>query len=102
MTVVGETHIKLWATVWYNTVIRGDINRVTIDRLSSKKAIFIVFVYFLRHEKQKVETLLSIESSVEVPDLPKSGIVTAYLFAVNIVIKRVLVAVIEFCQTFEK
>ena len=34
-TVVGETHIKLYATVWYNTVIRGDINRVTIDRFSS-------------------------------------------------------------------
>ena len=34
-TVVGEAHVKQFATVWYNTVVRGDINRVTIDRFSS-------------------------------------------------------------------
>ena len=27
-TVVGEVRIQRWATVWYNSVIRGDINRV--------------------------------------------------------------------------
>jgi carbonic anhydrase/acetyltransferase-like protein (isoleucine patch superfamily) len=26
--VVGEVTIKRWATVWYNAVVRGDINRV--------------------------------------------------------------------------
>ena len=26
--IVGEVIIKRWASVWYNTVIRGDINRV--------------------------------------------------------------------------
>ena len=27
-TVVGEARIQRWASVWYNSVIRGDINRV--------------------------------------------------------------------------
>jgi len=26
--IVGEVIIKRWASVWYNSVIRGDINRV--------------------------------------------------------------------------
>jgi carbonic anhydrase/acetyltransferase-like protein (isoleucine patch superfamily) len=26
--VVGEVIVKRWASVWYNSVIRGDINRV--------------------------------------------------------------------------
>jgi len=26
--IVGEVLIKRWASVWYNSVIRGDINRV--------------------------------------------------------------------------
>ena len=34
-TVVGECQINQYATIWYNSVIRGDINRVTIDRFSS-------------------------------------------------------------------
>ena len=34
-TVVGECQINQYATIWYNSVIRGDINRVTIDSFSS-------------------------------------------------------------------
>jgi len=26
--IVGEVLLKRWVSVWYNTVIRGDINRV--------------------------------------------------------------------------
>lgn len=28
-TIVGEVDIRRWASVWYNSVVRGDINRVT-------------------------------------------------------------------------
>ena len=34
-TVVGEVAVHKWASVWYNSVIRGDINRVTIGSFSS-------------------------------------------------------------------
>jgi serine acetyltransferase len=27
-TIVGEVRIRRWASVWYNSVVRGDINRV--------------------------------------------------------------------------
>ena len=27
-TVIGEVRLHRWASVWYNSVIRGDINRV--------------------------------------------------------------------------
>ena len=33
--IVGEVLVKRWASIWYNTVIRGDINRVTIGAFSS-------------------------------------------------------------------
>ncbi len=26
--LVGEVLVKRWASVWYNAVVRGDINRV--------------------------------------------------------------------------
>ena len=28
LLIVGEVIVKRWASIWYNTVIRGDINRV--------------------------------------------------------------------------
>lgn len=34
-TVVGEVRIKRYATVWYNCVVRGDINRVDVDSFTS-------------------------------------------------------------------
>lgn len=34
-TVVGEVRIKRYSTVWYNCVVRGDINRVDIDSFTS-------------------------------------------------------------------
>ena len=34
-TVIGEVAMKRWSSVWYNSVIRGDINRVTIDCFTS-------------------------------------------------------------------
>lgn len=34
-TIVGEVRIRRWASVWYNSVVRGDINQVTIGRFSS-------------------------------------------------------------------
>lgn len=33
--IVGEVYLKRWASVWYNSVVRGDINRVTIGHFSS-------------------------------------------------------------------
>ena len=33
--IVGEVRIRRWASVWYNSVVRGDINQVTIGRFSS-------------------------------------------------------------------
>ena len=29
-TIIGEVYLRRFATVWYNAVIRGDINRVEI------------------------------------------------------------------------
>jgi len=29
-TVIGEVQLKRFASVWYNSVIRGDINKVEI------------------------------------------------------------------------
>ena len=34
-TVVGEVRIRKHSTVWYNCVVRGDINRVDIHNFSS-------------------------------------------------------------------
>jgi carbonic anhydrase/acetyltransferase-like protein (isoleucine patch superfamily) len=34
-TLIGEVIIKRWASVWYNSVIRGDINRVEVNNFSS-------------------------------------------------------------------
>jgi carbonic anhydrase/acetyltransferase-like protein (isoleucine patch superfamily) len=34
-TVVGEVMIRRFASIWYNAVIRGDINRVEINAFSS-------------------------------------------------------------------
>jgi carbonic anhydrase/acetyltransferase-like protein (isoleucine patch superfamily) len=34
-TVVGEVSIRRWSSVWYNCVIRGDINRVDIHNFTS-------------------------------------------------------------------
>jgi gamma-carbonic anhydrase len=34
-TVIGEVDIRKFASVWYNAVVRGDINRVTIGPFSS-------------------------------------------------------------------
>ena len=34
-TVVGEVAVHKWASIWYNSVIRGDINRVTIGSFTS-------------------------------------------------------------------
>ena len=34
-TVVGEVRIRRWSSVWYNCVIRGDINRVDIHNFTS-------------------------------------------------------------------
>jgi carbonic anhydrase/acetyltransferase-like protein (isoleucine patch superfamily) len=34
-TVVGETRIRRWASVWHNAVIRGDINRVDLHHFAS-------------------------------------------------------------------
>lgn len=34
-TVIGEVQLRRFATVWYNAVIRGDINRVTINSFAS-------------------------------------------------------------------
>lgn len=33
--IVGEVMINRWSSVWYNSVVRGDINRVTIGSFSS-------------------------------------------------------------------
>lgn len=33
--IVGEVRIRRWSTVWYNCVIRGDINRVDIHNFTS-------------------------------------------------------------------
>jgi acetyltransferase-like isoleucine patch superfamily enzyme len=27
-TIVGQVRLRRWASVWYNSVVRGDINRV--------------------------------------------------------------------------
>ena len=35
LCIVGEVRIRQWSSVWYNSVIRGDINSVTIGRFSS-------------------------------------------------------------------
>ena len=32
---VGEVRIKKWSTIWYNCVVRGDINRVDIHNFTS-------------------------------------------------------------------
>lgn len=32
---VGEVRIRRWSTVWYNCVVRGDINRVDIHNFTS-------------------------------------------------------------------
>ena len=32
---VGEVSVSNWASIWYNSVIRGDINRVSIGAFSS-------------------------------------------------------------------
>ena len=34
-TVIGEVMLRRFATVWYNAVVRGDINRVEIGGFSS-------------------------------------------------------------------
>lgn len=34
-TVIGEVYLRRFATVWYNAVVRGDINRVDIGGFSS-------------------------------------------------------------------
>ena len=34
-TVIGEVQIRRFASVWYNAVIRGDINRVDVGHYSS-------------------------------------------------------------------
>merc|ERR1719243_346409 len=34
-TVIGEVTLKRFASVWYNAVIRGDINKVEINQFSS-------------------------------------------------------------------
>ena len=34
-TVIGEVDLRRFASVWYNAVVRGDINRVTIGSFSS-------------------------------------------------------------------
>lgn len=34
-TVIGEVAVDKWASVWYNSVVRGDINRVTIGSFTS-------------------------------------------------------------------
>ena len=33
--IVGEVSMKRWSSVWYNSVVRGDINRVDIGSFSS-------------------------------------------------------------------
>ena len=33
--LVGEVQIRRWSSVWYNCVVRGDINRVDINHFSS-------------------------------------------------------------------
>ena len=33
--LVGEVIVSKWASIWYNSVIRGDINRVTIGSFTS-------------------------------------------------------------------
>ena len=32
---MGEVIVKKWASIWYNSVVRGDINRVTIGAFTS-------------------------------------------------------------------
>ena len=34
-TVIGEVQLKRFATVWYNAVLRGDINRIYVGEFSS-------------------------------------------------------------------
>ena len=34
-TVIGEVQLRRFASVWYNAVIRGDINRVDVGQFSS-------------------------------------------------------------------
>ena len=34
-TVIGEVLVRRFATIWYNAVVRGDINRVEINQFSS-------------------------------------------------------------------
>lgn len=34
-TVIGETHLRRFASVWYNAVIRGDINRIEVGPFTS-------------------------------------------------------------------
>ncbi len=34
-SIVGEVRIRRWSTVWYNCVVRGDINRVDIHNFTS-------------------------------------------------------------------
>jgi gamma-carbonic anhydrase len=35
INAVGEVRIKKWSTIWYNCVVRGDINRVDIHNFTS-------------------------------------------------------------------
>ena len=34
-TVIGEVLVRRFATIWYNAVVRGDINRVEINQFTS-------------------------------------------------------------------
>ena len=34
-TVIGETYLMRFASIWYNAVVRGDINRVEIGQFTS-------------------------------------------------------------------
>ena len=33
--VVGEVYMRRWSSVWYNSVVRGDINKVEIGSFAS-------------------------------------------------------------------
>ena len=33
--VVGEVYMRRWSSVWYNSVVRGDINKVEIQSFAS-------------------------------------------------------------------
>lgn len=34
-TVIGEVAVRRFASIWYNAVIRGDINRVDVEEFAS-------------------------------------------------------------------